>query len=283
MQFTGERFVPSKYGMIALQHFHRYQFVQQIADLTDKVILDIACGEGYGSFLLSKEAKKVIGVDIATESIQSAKNHYKRDNIDFLVGDAAKIPLPDNAIDIVVSFETIEHHNKHHEMLAEIKRVLHSDGVLIISSPDKLFYEKNYPGKKNEFHVKELYKEEFYNLLKKYFKNNNYYLQNNVFGSFIAKEKEDEKRFEYIEPYYYDKENERHGALPSRFNIAIASDQEIRLEGHSSIYTYNILTDPYSQLLSTRRELEAIVNSKSWRFYNVLMKPLRYIKKNLSL
>ena len=50
------------------------------------------------------------------------------------------IPLPDQSVDLVVSFETIEHHDKHEEMMLEIKRVLRPDGVVIISSPDKQTY-----------------------------------------------------------------------------------------------------------------------------------------------
>lgn len=282
MKFTGERFVPDKNGVLALQHYHRYEFVNQIIALKDKVVLDIACGEGYGSLILGRNAKKVYGVDISDESISHAKKNYSSENIDFLIGDAAKIPLKDNSVDVVVSFETIEHHDKHHEMLSEIKRVLkHNEGILIISSPDKLFYEENYPDSKNEFHIKELYKDEFFQLLKEYFDFNYYYLQNNVFGSIIARETHE--KLQYSDLYYFNKDNELHGKLPSRFNISISSNEEVDLQGYTSVYTYNILKDPYTQLLTLQRTLESINNSKSWRLYNIMMKPLRFVKNAFGL
>lgn len=282
MKFNGERFVPDKNGVLALQHYHRYEFVNQIIALKDKVVLDIACGEGYGSLILARKAKKVYGVDISEESILHAKENYSCESIDFLLGDAAKIPLKDNSVDVVVSFETIEHHDKHHEMLSEIKRVLkHNEGILIISSPDKLFYEENYPDSKNEFHIKELYKEEFCQLLKEYFNFNYYYLQNNVFGSIIAREAQN--KMEYAEPYYFQKDNELHGKLPSRFNISISSNKEVDMQGYTSVYTYSILNDPYAKLLTMQRNIESITNSKTWRLYNTMMKPLRFVKNAFGL
>jgi 2-polyprenyl-3-methyl-5-hydroxy-6-metoxy-1,4-benzoquinol methylase len=63
----------------------------------------------------------------------------------------------------VVSFETLEHHDKHDEMFLEIKRILRPGGLLLMSTPEKLFYT-DLPNVQNEFHVKELYLEEFRDL-----------------------------------------------------------------------------------------------------------------------
>ena len=67
----------------------------------DKIVLDIACGEGYGCNLLAKVGKSVIGVDISSETIQEAQNKYVKDNIEFKVGSADKIPCEDNFFDFV--------------------------------------------------------------------------------------------------------------------------------------------------------------------------------------
>jgi GT2 family glycosyltransferase len=87
-------------------------------------------------------------------------------------------------MDIVISFETIEHHDKHEEMMREIKRVLVPDGALIISSPSKYEYSEriNFI---NEFHVKELYYDEFLNLLESYFSEITIFGQKISIGSFI--------------------------------------------------------------------------------------------------
>ncbi len=133
-----ERLSPDTFSMSSVEHLHRYALAADICGGKD--VLDIASGEGYGSNLLAQAAKTVIGVDISTEAIDQAKAKYVRPNLRFLRGAADAIPLDSSSIDVVVSFETLEHHDKHEEMLSEIKRILRPNGLLIISTPDKRFY-----------------------------------------------------------------------------------------------------------------------------------------------
>ena len=175
MEFTGERFMPQLQGDIRLEHMHRY--IWCLPWVAGKRVLDIASGEGYGSRALSDTAASVIGVDISHEAVEHARNHYSgRGNLSFQQGDAACIPLPDHSVDVVVSFETIEHHDKHAEMMSEIRRVLVPDGLLILSSPNKAVYS-DLNGDHNEFHVKELYFDEFDALLRETFGHIAYYGQ----------------------------------------------------------------------------------------------------------
>jgi ubiquinone/menaquinone biosynthesis C-methylase UbiE len=166
LEWTGERYVPGVGGDIELEHLHRYMIARELAK--DKVVLDIACGEGYGSNLLAMVASHVVGVDIVEDVIAGARNKYRQDNLTFKVGSCTDIPLENSSVDLVVCFETIEHHDKHREMLAEIKRVLLPNGILIISSPDKYEYSDK-PNYSNPFHVKELYRNEFEDLVTEYF------------------------------------------------------------------------------------------------------------------
>ena len=144
MEFTGERFLPTVSGEIELEHMHRYLQAKELA--VNKSVLDIACGEGYGSALLATVANNVIGVDISEQAIKHASAQYKASNLKYIHGSCSLIPLPDACIDLVVSFETIEHHVEHESMMLEIRRVLKPDGVLIISSPDRRHYsiDRNY-------------------------------------------------------------------------------------------------------------------------------------------
>ena len=160
--------MPQIGGEIELEHLHRYHWAAQFS--RGKRVLDIACGEGYGSEILARSATHVIGVDLSEDAVVHASRKYRRNNLEFLVGSCDRIPVPDGRIDLVVSFETIEHHDRHQEMMREIKRVLYPEGILIISSPDKYVYS-DIPGYKNEFHVKELYAREFEALLKEHFAN----------------------------------------------------------------------------------------------------------------
>jgi 2-polyprenyl-3-methyl-5-hydroxy-6-metoxy-1,4-benzoquinol methylase len=165
--WTGERLVPSHKGDTALEHLHRYAFAREY--VRGKQILDIACGEGYGSKILAGTASRVVGVDICQEVILHASRKYgDGDRLEFKVGSCTSIPLPDNSVDGVVSFETLEHLAEHEEMLGEVKRVLRPGGFIILSTPDKL-HCTIIPKNHNPFHVLELTREEFSDLLHKTF------------------------------------------------------------------------------------------------------------------
>jgi ubiquinone/menaquinone biosynthesis C-methylase UbiE len=186
----GERFLPDRMsGDIELEHRHRYLLA---AELTiDKEVLDIASGEGYGSAMIAKRARRVTGVDISPAAVEHAQRRYQRDNLRFVSGSCAAIPLPDCAVDVVISFETIEHHAEHEQMLREIRRVLRPGGLLVISSPDKAEYSDK-PGYRNPFHIKELYKEEFRALLAAHFRHVTLMGQRVMRGSVLTEEQETE-------------------------------------------------------------------------------------------
>lgn len=186
LPWTGERYVPELEGQIALEHLHRYAMARELAK--DKHVLDIACGKGYGSAMLAEVAQRAIGVDISEEVVEHARHKYKRKNLEFKVGSCSKIPVRNTSIDLVVSFETIEHHDQHEAMMSEIKRVLRPSGVLIISSPEKREYSE-IPGYNNPFHVKELYRHEFEKLMASHFKHIAIYGQRVIYGSGILQEK----------------------------------------------------------------------------------------------
>jgi ubiquinone/menaquinone biosynthesis C-methylase UbiE len=186
----GERFLPdSMFGDIELEHRHRYLLAAELT--VDKEVLDIACGEGYGSAIMAARAHRVTGVDISSAAVKHAQARYRRDNLGFARGSCAAIPLADHSVDVVVSFETIEHHVEHERMLCEIRRVLRPAGLLVISSPDKSEYSDK-PGYRNPFHVKELYKEEFRSLLTAHFRHVRLVGQRVMRGSIIAEEEEGE-------------------------------------------------------------------------------------------
>jgi 2-polyprenyl-3-methyl-5-hydroxy-6-metoxy-1,4-benzoquinol methylase len=219
LEFTGERYVPEIEGQIALEHLHRYALACVLAE--GKQVLDIASGEGYGSHLLAKVAANVIGVDISEEAIKHAKTKYTDSNLDFRTGSVIIIPVESNSIDLVVSFETIEHLSQHEEMLSEIKRVLKSDGILIISSPNKQNYSI-IPSYANPYHVKELFRDEFENLLGRYFKNCRFSGQRIVYGSWIFPHEANRGGATYFE--LNNNAEIVSSAVPSIYEIAIASD-----------------------------------------------------------
>jgi O-antigen biosynthesis protein len=167
LEFTGERYLPEISGEIRLEHLHRYLIARELSH--GKRVLDIACGEGYGSAILASVAARVFGVDIAADVIAHASSKYVVPNLEFSAGACEAIPLPDCSVDVVVSFETIEHVQRQEEMLREMRRVLCPGGLLIISSPDRRQYS-DVLGNRNQFHVRELDRDEFGQLLRRHFR-----------------------------------------------------------------------------------------------------------------
>ena len=182
MNFTGERYIPTEQGRIRLEHYHRYAVAQEI--VAGKDVLDVACGEGYGSSYIAKVARSVVGVDISHEAVRHASTTYKKKNLNFHKCSATDLDFDDATFDVVVSFETIEHLSQQAQMLAEIRRVLRPDGLLIISSPNRPVYSEE-SGEQNEFHVKELDLTEFDELLKAQFPVVQYFGQRILMGSVI--------------------------------------------------------------------------------------------------
>lgn len=181
LPFTGERFTPECVREIWYEHWHRYAFARPLA--AGKRVLDAACGEGYGSALLADVAAEVTGVDIDAASIAHARERYAgKANLRYQCADATALPFADAAFDLVVSFETLEHLAAQEQLLAGFARVLDDDGVLLISSPDKRVYSE-LAGFRNEFHVRELYREELLDLLRPHFPDVRLYGQKLLFQS----------------------------------------------------------------------------------------------------
>ncbi len=166
LEFTGERFTPECVREIAYEHWHRYAWATRLVGARD--VLDAACGEGYGSHLLSTTAARVSGVDLSAEAIAHARERYPSERLDFRVADVLDLPFDDDSFDVVVSFETLEHLSQQDAMLAEFRRVLRSGGVLVLSSPDRRTYSE-LTGYNNPFHLRELYRHELEALLASHF------------------------------------------------------------------------------------------------------------------
>jgi ubiquinone/menaquinone biosynthesis C-methylase UbiE len=180
---SGERMIPAFHkGSFAYgEHVARYYSIAPW--MAEKVVLDIACGSGYGSQLLAKSAQKVYGVDISEESIEYAKRRYPADNLEYRVGDAVMIPLDDASVDVVVCYETIGHIQDYRKFLKEIKRVLRPEGQLILSAPNRDQFSET-----NHFHLHEFRLGELRDLLKSFFKNQSWCYEDTWLYSAVVSE-----------------------------------------------------------------------------------------------
>lgn len=183
LPFTGERFTPECVREIWYEHWHRYAFAAPLA--RGRRVLDAACGEGYGSALLLRSgALQVLGIDIDRTSIAHARARYggvpalRFEPADVTALDA----LPARSVDLIVSFETLEHVHAHERLLAGFARLLADDGLLLISTPDKA-NTTDATGVVNPHHVRELYRAQFEALLATQFPARRLYAQKLLFQS----------------------------------------------------------------------------------------------------
>ncbi|XOG36387.1 class I SAM-dependent methyltransferase [Escherichia coli] len=142
-------------------HCARYANILHL--VKDKVVLDIACGEGYGSALLMKAgAKRVVGVDISEESIERAKKLFGKYDVEYIVSDANTISerYGEDFFDIVVSIETIEHINTPDVFLSSIKKTAKENAIFYITCPNDYWYYPNNE-QSNPCHVRKYTFQEF--------------------------------------------------------------------------------------------------------------------------
>lgn len=186
LEWTGERFLPWVYAdgpRLHYEHLHRYAFAAELGK--NKRVLDLACGEGYGAFLMSQQASHVVGVDIDEKTVNHAHSRYSRENLDFIKGSITDIPIKGQQLfDIITCFEGLEHISQHDTLLSEVKRLLANDGMFIVSTPNREVLSDEL-GYHNPFHMKELYLNEFRRLLSGYFKNTIFFGQKVYSGSNI--------------------------------------------------------------------------------------------------
>ena len=267
-EWTGERLETFIFNENTIEHLHRYAIAKEW--IKGKKVLDIACGEGYGSNLLAEEADSVIGVDVDTAVILNAQAKYKRTNLNFVHGNVENIPFKDNSFDVIVSFETLEHTDKHEQMLSEFKRILKQEGIVIISTPDKLSYtdQRNY---KNPFHLKELYKNEFVALIKRHFKNSVFLEQRYSCSSVIIPLFPAEGIVQYEGSY----DKIEKGNFKPHYLIAIASDYGLS-------YSKLSLFDGHRIIASAVRQTELVFrNSLTYKVGHLFLYPFKKLRSVL--
>ncbi|MEW5720580.1 MAG: class I SAM-dependent methyltransferase [Chloroflexota bacterium] len=122
--------------LIYLKHLALYKFVASYT--ARKRVLDLGCGEGYGSDALAHTARLIVAADRDAAGIGRARQKYTRANLAFVVCDAQALPFRAASFEAVVSFGMIAHIPNARKYLEEIKRVNAAAGVAIISTPNRV-------------------------------------------------------------------------------------------------------------------------------------------------
>ena len=161
LELTGERTLPD----VPAENywFRRHQAVYQwiAARAVGKRVIDMACGEGYGSAALSRSAATVLGVDANPEAHEHARLRYRRDNLRFERG-MVETHGQRAFYDVVVFLQTIEHVLDPPAVLAHLRSLLAPGGVAYVSTPNVLTLAP--PGavrSGNPWHLREYRAEEF--------------------------------------------------------------------------------------------------------------------------
>lgn len=163
LDFSGKE----KYSAVeATIHLNRYAMARPY--VAGKRVLDVASGEGYGSFLLRRwGAESVEGIDMDEQTVETATRLFGGDGVHYQCHTAEQLPFEDHTFDVVCSFETIEHLDHPELFLQEIRRVLKPGGNIILSCPnDPYYYKPGEPG--NPFHKKQYTYFDFKQLAEKY-------------------------------------------------------------------------------------------------------------------
>lgn len=147
---------------------HLWRYVFAAGYVQDKTVLDVACGVGYGADWVGRKigSGQLVGVDLSERSLKFARDAYMRPNLNFVLGNGLLLPIKRNSVDVVISFETIEHvpMNEQKAFVAEVYRVLKPGGTFLCSTPNKEFS----PGHVD--HTREFTPAEFFEMLESHFR-----------------------------------------------------------------------------------------------------------------
>ncbi|WP_171176764.1 glycoside hydrolase family 99-like domain-containing protein [Ruegeria sp. HKCCA4633] len=242
-----------------LEHLHRYQIARSLATGFD--VLDIACGEGSGTYTIAENAKSVIGLDISASAVDYAKLLYRDPRLIFHVGSATDIPMPDSSVDMVTSFATIEYMGEHDLMMQEFRRVLRPGGLLLISSPDQLERSDKFLND-SLLRDKVLPADDLVELVDHYFPNTCHYSQRLSTSSLIANEKSASFRVLAHSDIYNSVSKSRHhlilasdGELPELSN-SFFEIPDVPLKHYSVEEAQVRVTDPNEKLLNATGKQE---------------------------
>ncbi|HKG02878.1 MAG TPA: class I SAM-dependent methyltransferase [Conexibacter sp.] len=167
LALTGERTLPDvpEENYWYRRHLVVYEWIG--ARTIGRRVVDMACGEGYGSEVLSRSAASVVGVDANPEAHEHARLRYVRQNLRF---ERDLVETFSEECDAVVFLQTIEHVQNPGEILEHFKSMLAPGGIAYVSTPNLLTLAP--PGaekSENPWHVKEYRAEEFRALCEAHF------------------------------------------------------------------------------------------------------------------
>ena len=167
LQLTGERTLPDvpEENYWYQRHLVVYRWIA--SRVGGRRVVDLACGEGYGSAVLARTAISVVGVDANPEAFEHARLKYSGPKLRF---ERNMIELWEGDVDCVVFLQTIEHVQDPDAVLARIRELVGRDGVAYVSTPNVLTLAPEGEERSgNPWHVREYRAEEYRTLCERHF------------------------------------------------------------------------------------------------------------------
>jgi SAM-dependent methyltransferase len=167
LSLTGERTLPDvpEENYWFRRHLVVYEWIARRA--LDRRIVDLACGEGYGSAVLAGSAASVVGVDANPEAFEHARLKYTSARVRF---ERNMLELWTGDVDCVVFLQTIEHVQDPDAVMAHVRELIGPGGVAYVSTPNVLtLAPKGAERSGNPWHVREYRAAEYRALCARHF------------------------------------------------------------------------------------------------------------------
>jgi SAM-dependent methyltransferase len=143
------------------RHLAAYHYARELA--RDLQVLDAGCGEGFGTVLLAETARRVTGIDYSSDAVKAAAT-YKRPNLEFRQLDVYQLPGLDLRFDLITNFQVVEHLTDPAKFLTAVRAALKPEGVLMLTTPNRLTSVSE-----NPYHVREYVAAELLDMLRPIF------------------------------------------------------------------------------------------------------------------
>lgn len=267
-------------GTFKYEYVHRYTLASQFIIGKDVLNISTEVG-GHGSRILAQVATSVVEVCSNGNAIEHAREPASTiGNLKYLQGSYEDIPLEDQSIDVVVSFDTFERAENYDEILIEIKRILRPDGLLLFAAMNKSLVSGS-NSIFNALNIRTLDFGELHQLLSRHFTNFSVYAQRANISSFIYPIETDSQKNGlryYAEIERNEVSQHRHDA--EVYFFAVASDDTLPTadrvmsvhtnltaspDGYALYTLMGHLTQIYAELDASRRMLAAMQGSKFWK------------------
>jgi SAM-dependent methyltransferase len=153
LPLTGERTVPGIWheNYWFRRHEAAYEFLLPYAAV--RLLLEVGCGEGYGTARFADVAGRVIGLDYDARTVIHAGARYREAT--FVGANLAALPVRDASMDVVAALQVIEHVWDHPQFVRECRRVLRPGGTLLVTTPNRLTFSLGRAVPVNPYHTRE--------------------------------------------------------------------------------------------------------------------------------